>query len=123
MVATAAPSAAEDRDSAPLQVAGKVIAAPRAARHIQHVDYLRAPVLQYPSASRRFGEQGRVVLRVLIGADGQAEKIELHEASAFQRLNEAAIEAAQRALYKPYTEDGVAQPAWALVALSFQLRR
>jgi protein TonB len=47
----------------------------------------------------------------------------LHEASAFHRLNEAAIEAAQRALYKPYTEDGVAQPAWALVALSFQLRR
>jgi protein TonB len=118
----AAPSAAEDRASAPLQLA-KAAAMPRAARHIQNVDYLRAPVLEYPSASRRFGEQGRVVLRVLIGPDGQAEKIELHEASAFQRLNEAAIDAAQRALYKPYTEDGVAQPAWALVALSFQLRR
>jgi len=120
--AEVAPSPAEGKASAPVQVAK---AAPTfgAARHIQHVDYLRAPVLEYPSASRRFGEQGRVVLRVLIGPDGHAEKIELHEASAFQRLNEAAIEAAQRALYKPYTEDGVAQPAWALVALSFQLRR
>lgn len=122
VVIAAAPSAAEDRPSAPLQVA-KASAAPRVARQIENVDYLRAPVLEYPSASRRFGEQGRVVLRVLIGPDGHAEKIELHEASAFQRLNEAAIEAARRALYKPYTEDGVAQPAWALVALSFQLRR
>ena len=122
VVAAAAPSAAEDRPSAPLQGA-KASAAPRVARQIENVDYLRAPVLEYPSASRRFGEQGRVVLRVLIGPDGHAEKIELHEASAFQRLNEAAIEAARRALYRPYTEDGVAQPAWALVALSFQLRR
>ena len=122
VVAALAPSAAEDRASAPLQVA-KVSAAPRVARQIENVDYLRAPVLEYPSASRRFGEQGRVVLRVLIGPDGHAEQIELHEASTFQRLNEAAIEAARRALYKPYTEDGVAQPAWALVALSFQLRR
>lgn len=121
-VVAAAPSAAEDRASAPLQVA-RATAAPSVARHIENVDYLRAPVLEYPSASRRFGEQGRVVLRVLIGPDGHAEKVELYEASAFQRLNEAAIEAARRALYKPYTEDGVAQPAWALVALSFQLRR
>lgn len=121
-VVASPPSATEERASAPQQLA-KAGAAPRTARQIENVDYLRAPVLEYPSASRRFGEQGRVVLRVLIGPDGHAEKIELHEASAFQRLNEAAIEAARRALYKPYTEDGVAQPAWALVALSFYLRR
>lgn len=121
-LAAVAPSPVEGKASAPVQMA-KAAPATGAARHIQNVDYMRAPVLQYPSASLRFGEQGRVVLRVLIGPDGQAEKVELHEASAFHRLNEAAIEAAQRALYKPYTEDGVAQPAWALVALSFQLRR
>jgi periplasmic protein TonB len=63
------------------------------------------------------------VLRVLIGRDGQPEKVELHEPSALPRLNEAAIESARHALFKPYTEDGVAQPARALVALSFQLRR
>jgi protein TonB len=120
--AAPAPSAAEGQASAPVQVA-KAAPATGVTRRIEDVDYLRAPVLEYPSASRRFGEHGRVVLRVLIGPDGQAEKIELHEASAFQRLNDAAIEAARRALYKPYTEDGVAQPAWALVALSFQLRR
>lgn len=115
------PSPAEGKASAPLQMA-KAAPAIGVTRHIEDVDYLRAPVLVYPSASRRYGEQGRVVLRVLIGPDGLAEQIELHEASEFQRLNEAAIEAARRALYRPYTEDGVAQPAWALVALSFQLR-
>ncbi|HMN74947.1 MAG TPA: energy transducer TonB [Burkholderiaceae bacterium] len=101
----------------------RAASAPPALRRIEAADYLRAPVLEYPSASRRFGEQGRVVLRVLIGTDGHAEKIELHEASAFQRLNDAAIEAARQALYKPYAEDGVAQRAWVLVALSFQLQR
>lgn len=120
---TPTPSAAEGSAPAPLQVAKAAAAASGVTRRIEDVDYLRAPVLEYPSASRRFGEQGRVVLRVLIGADGQAEKIELAEPSAFRRLNEAAIEAARRALYKPHTEDGVPQPAWALVALSFQLRR
>jgi protein TonB len=114
--------AAEGKAAAPLPQTAET-AAPSVARRIEHVDYLRAPVLQYPSASRRFGEQGRVVLRVLIGPDGQAERVELEQASAFRRLNEAAIEAARRALYKPYTEDGVAQPAWALVAMSFELRR
>ena len=120
---TPTPSAAEGNAPAPWLVAKAAAAASGVTRRIEDVDYLRAPVLEYPSASRRFGEQGRVVLRVLIGADGQAEKIELAEPSAFRRLNEAAIEAARRALYKPHTEDGVPQPAWALVALSFQLRR
>lgn len=113
---------AEARAAASMPVT-RAASAPPAPRRIEAADYLRAPVLEYPSASRRFGEQGRVVLRVLIGTDGHAEKIELHEASAFQRLNDAAIEAARHALYKPYTEDGVAQRAWVLVALSFQLRR
>ena len=121
-VAAAVPSAAEGQAAQAVQVA-KAAPATGVTRRIEAVDYLRAPVLEYPSASRRFGEQGRVVLRVLIGPDGQAEKVELQEPSAFHRLNEAAIEAARRALYKPYTEDGVARPAWALVALSFQLRR
>lgn len=119
-ITAAAPSSAEHKALVPV---ARPAAAPGLPRQIEQVDYLRAPVLEYPSASRRYGEQGRVVLRVLIGRDGQAEKVELHEPSAFPRLNDAAIEAARRALFKPYTEDGVAQPAWALVALSFQLRR
>lgn len=115
----ALPEAASAPASAP---AAKLAAAPGVTRQIHAVEYLRAPVLEYPSASRRFREQGRVVLRVLVGADGQAERIELVEPSAFKRLNDAAIEAARRALYKPHTEGGVAQAAWALVALSFQLK-
>lgn len=119
-VSPAAEGAAEDAAAVP---AAKVVAASAQPRQVESVDYLRAPVLEYPSASRRFGEHGRVVLRVLVGRDGQAEQIELVEATAFRRLNDAAIEAARRALYKPHTENGVPQPAWALVALSFQLRR
>ena len=126
--AGAVPPAAARQASAPVPVAqaaakSEATVAAAVTRRIQRVDYLRRPVLEYPSASRRYGEQGRVVLRVLVGVDGQAEKIELVQATAFERLNEAAIDAAQRALYRPFTEDGVAQPAWALVALSFRLQR
>ena len=97
-ITAAAPSSAEHKALVPV---ARPAAAPGLPRQIEQVDYLRAPVLEYPSASRRYGEQGRVVLRVLIGRDGQAEKVELHEPSAFPRLNDTAIEAARRALFSP----------------------
>ena len=40
-------------------------------------DYLHNPPPIYPRMSKRLGEQGTVVLRVLIGVNGQAEKIEI----------------------------------------------
>jgi len=96
-------------------------AAATAPKLVTHVEYVRRPALEYPTMSRRFGEQGRVVVRVLINPRGQAERVELQEASPYRRLNEAALKAAQEAQYRPYTENGVAQTVWALVPLVFEL--
>lgn len=92
-----------------------------APKTISKVEYIRAPQVEYPALSRRIGEQGRVVLRVLIGREGRAERVEVQVSSGSQRLDDAAVKAAREALYRPYAENGVAISVWALVPTSFEL--
>ena len=53
-------------------------------------DYLDNPAPAYPALSRRMGEQGRVLLRVYVHADGSAGQVEIRESSGFERLDRAA---------------------------------
>jgi periplasmic protein TonB len=48
---------------------------------ISQVEYLRAPSPRYPTMSKRLHERGVVVLRVLIGVDGQALHVDVDESS------------------------------------------
>ena len=112
--------AAPVADSTPESVVPPVAPAP-VAKVISKVEYIRAPQLEYPALSRRIGEHGRVLLRVLIGREGRAERIEVQTSSGSRRLDEAAIKAAREALYRPYSENGVAIPVWALVPTLFEL--
>ncbi|MEG0822838.1 MAG: energy transducer TonB [Burkholderiaceae bacterium] len=89
---------------------------------VSAAQYRRAPVLEYPSVSRRFGEEGRVLLRVLIGADGVAREVEVEQGSGYPRLDAAAIKAARGALYRPVMVDSQAQAGWARVPLNFSLK-
>jgi periplasmic protein TonB len=61
----------------------------------------------YPAMSRRLGEQGTSVLRVLIGTDGKAISAQLVKSSGFERLDKAAYETVMRRRYVPGTRDGV----------------
>jgi protein TonB len=117
---------AEPIVAAPMAEAKADPVAPPAAsapppKTISTVEYIRPPQLEYPALSRRFGEQGRVLLRVLIGREGRAERVEVQVSSGSRRLDEAAIKAAREALYRPYSENGVAIPVWALVPTLFEL--
>ena len=47
----------------------------------------------YPHMSRRLGEQGTVVLRVLVISDGTIGAAEVESSSSFPRLDQAAIDA------------------------------
>jgi protein TonB len=113
----------------PVVVVPEVIAAPSpplppvasTPKLITHVEYIRAPQVEYPAVSRRLGEQGRVLLRVLINRQGHAERVEVQKSSGSQRLDDAAIKAAREALYRPYSENGEAIPVWALVPTRFEL--
>jgi protein TonB len=84
-------------------------------------DYLNNAKPTYPPLSRRLGEQGQVLVRVLIGADGVAQKAEVKQSSGFERLDQAALSAAMRWRYLPGRRGGVPEAMWFTVPISFAL--
>lgn len=117
------------RDSSPggasrsVQARGEVRAQdPDRPRTIGRVDYLgERPSPAYPRVSQRRGEQGRVVLRVLISPDGRVAQVKVQHSSGYERLDEAAVQAMQRARFRPYTENGIAYKALVDIPFDFIL--
>ncbi|MBU0751297.1 MAG: TonB family protein [Gammaproteobacteria bacterium] len=83
--------------------------------------YLANPKPAYPPASRRLGEEGRVVLRVHVSPGGAAETIEIKQPSGFARLDNAAREAVSRWRFAPARRGEQAIAAWVLVPIVFNL--
>jgi protein TonB len=73
--------------------------------------------------SRRAGEQGKTLLRVLVSAAGLAEQVEIRQSSGFPRLDAAAEEAVRRWRFSPARLGGDVQAAWVLVPISFILEK
>lgn len=85
-------------------------------------DYLDNPKPAYPHASRRLGEEGKVVLRVFVSAEGEAKRVEVKESSGFQRLDKAAEEAVARWRFVPARRGDEAVTAWVVVPIVFSLK-
>lgn len=85
------------------------------------VEYIQPPQPVYPSQSRRMGEQGKVVLRVLVNEKGRPDQVLVQHSSGSSRLDEAGRQAALRALFKPHVEDGRPVAVFVIVPLNFQL--
>ena len=83
--------------------------------------YLQNPKPDYPALSVRRGEQGQVVLNVLIGVDGKAQKAVVAQSSGFERLDAAALATVQRWRYVPGKRGGVPEAMWFKVPLAFVL--
>jgi len=60
----------------------------------------------YPSFSKRSGEQGEVVVRLIIDETGSVEDIALLKSSSFPRLDRAASEIGRRYRFKPFLVNG-----------------
>jgi protein TonB len=60
----------------------------------------------YPSFSKRAGEQGEVVVRLIIDETGVVEEAVLLRSSGFARLDRAAEQIGRRYRFKPYTVNG-----------------
>lgn len=82
-------------------------APPRVELPSSNADYLQNPKPQYPSLSKRLGEQGQVVHSVLIGADGLPVSAHLIRSSGYDRLDQAAYTAVMRWRYVPGKRNGV----------------
>lgn len=83
--------------------------------------YLNNPKPSYPAISKRMGEQGKVVLRVLIGTDGTPQKVEVNKSSGYERLDRQAQEAVMRWRFVPGKRNGVPETMWNLVPVNFVL--
>ncbi|MCA1805390.1 MAG: energy transducer TonB [Xanthomonadaceae bacterium] len=83
--------------------------------------YLNNPAPAYPRASRRRGEQGRVLLQVQVDARGLPQQVEIHKGSGYARLDAAAREAVQRWRFVPARRGDEAIAASVLVPILFQM--
>lgn len=83
--------------------------------------YLNNPKPPYPALSKRLGEQGKVVVRVLIGVDGTAQQAEIRTSSGYDRLDQAALATVLKWRYVPGKRGGVAETMWFNVPINFVL--
>jgi periplasmic protein TonB len=84
-------------------------------------DYLDNPPPGYPLLSRRAGEQGRVLLRVLVNADGRADEVQVHTSSGHWRLDDSARKTVGGWRFVQARRCPLAVPAWVLIPISFRL--
>ncbi len=76
---------------------------------------------EYPTQSRRYGEEGMVTLMLLIQADGKVGEARVMISSGSERLNESAREAARHWRFHPATADGEPIAHWQRFRVNFTL--
>jgi protein TonB len=83
--------------------------------------YLDNPRPNYPPLSRRLGEEGKVLLKVKVSADGHPATVHLEKTSNFERLDEAARQAVSRWRFVPAKRGDEAIEASVIVPVVFRL--
>ena len=76
----------------------------------------------YPSFSKRSGEQGTVVVRLIIDETGSVEDVALLQSSSFPRLDRAATEIGKRYRFKPFLVNGSPQRISTNLLIKFNLK-
>jgi protein TonB len=106
-------------------VAAPVVAVPPAPARVElpssDAEYLQNPAPPYPPLSKRLNEQGKVLVRVLIGVDGMAQKADIKQSSGFDRLDQSALNTVLRWRYVPGKRAGVPETMWFNVPINFVL--
>jgi protein TonB len=85
--------------------------------------YLNNPAPPYPSQSRRRGEEGKVILRVLVSKEGAALQVEIDTSSGSSRLDESALNTVRQWRFIPASRGGAAIDSWVLVPILFRLEQ
>jgi protein TonB len=75
----------------------------------------------YPAHAARNGETGTTMLALLVGTDGRVTSARVEHTSGSRELDRAAVNALSLCRFKPATENGVAQAAWAQLAYVWTL--
>ena len=85
-------------------------------------DYLDNPKPVYPYVSRKLKEEGRVVLRVQVAANGLPTDVALHAGSGFERLDQVALDTVRRWKFVPARLGSEPVAASVLVPIVFSLK-
>ena len=84
-------------------------------------DYLHNPKPVYPALSRRMGEEGKVLLKVRVSAQGTALDVAISKSSGFPRLDAAAQDAVARWRFVPARRGDEAVDSSVVVPITFAL--
>lgn len=85
-------------------------------------DYLENPAPPYPHLSRRLGEEGRVLVRVLVDREGRPRTVALDASSGYSRLDNAAMQTVRRWRFIPAKHGERPVSEWVVVPVMFSLR-
>jgi protein TonB len=81
----------------------------------------RAP--KYPQLSRKKKEQGTVLLKLLVKADGTVGTISVLKSSGFSRLDQAALQAVKHWRFVPAKQQGQSIDFWYEMPMTFALNQ
>lgn len=83
--------------------------------------YSRVVRARYPSSAKRANRGGTVLLRVLVGVDGEPQQVEVERSSGSDDLDIAAKVAVRQWTFNPANDGRKAVPAWVTVPMVFGL--
>jgi protein TonB len=111
-VANVAPSTSGGASGTPIQTdIGKLV-----------VVYQPDADAYYPSFSKRSGEQGEVVVKLIIDETGSVEEVAMLKSSTFPRLDRAATEIGKRYRFKPFLVNGTPTRISTNLLIKFNLK-
>jgi protein TonB len=102
-------------------VVDTVTTAPTPPAEVQNLSVKNRVEPAYPAASRRAGEEGTGVFRVLVSERGQPVEVSVVQSSGFPRLDQAAMEAIKRWRFAAATNGSTPVTAYTTVRVTFRL--
>lgn len=87
-----------------------------------HAAALNNPRPAYPLAARRRGQEGKVVLRAQVTAEGHCAAVELKTSSGHALLDRSALQTVRQWRFVPARRGDLAVASWVEVPVTFRLR-
>jgi len=77
----------------------------------------------YPNLARKRGQQGTVVLQVLVNGQGRVDDIRLDVSTGYSMLDRAAVTAVKNWLFEPGRQGETTVPMWVRIPVTFELKK
>ncbi len=95
--------------------------AQKGAEWVEKTDAPQNPSPEYPEVSRRRGEEGTVILEVLVDENGQPLTVDVQQSSGHTRLDQAARNTVENWKFTPESQAGSTVESTVLVPVQFRI--